>query len=195
MTQRATSREELLDAAYGIAAQHGLAALSVRGLAREAGVAVGTVYNYFPSKEDLTVATAQRYFARAFYEDFCHPAPDEGFVAYCRRMAERMDETLEEFRTRWLVGVESLPAAERVAARLREERQLEHVERGLVQVFERDPRIDRSALPSGVDARSVCAFALDAVMAALRDRRHGCPVLFYLLERALYGTAGDGGPA
>ena len=40
-----TSREELLEGAYRIAEAHGIAALSVRGLANECAVSVGTVYN------------------------------------------------------------------------------------------------------------------------------------------------------
>ncbi len=44
------SREELLAHAYDTAEKYGLASLSVRGLATECDVSVGTIYNYFSSR-------------------------------------------------------------------------------------------------------------------------------------------------
>ncbi len=47
-----TPRDTLLDHAYEIADKYGLAALSVRGLASDCNVSVGTIYNHFASKGD-----------------------------------------------------------------------------------------------------------------------------------------------
>ena len=54
-----TPRDTLLDHAYEIADKYGLAALSVRGLASDCNVSVGTIYNHFASKGELTTATRQ----------------------------------------------------------------------------------------------------------------------------------------
>ena len=51
-----TSRETLLDHAYDIADKYGLAALSIRGLASDCNVSVGTIYNHFASKGELTLS-------------------------------------------------------------------------------------------------------------------------------------------
>jgi AcrR family transcriptional regulator len=52
----AAVREHLLAAARAIVDREGLAGASVREIAREAGVATGTLYNYFPDREALVVA-------------------------------------------------------------------------------------------------------------------------------------------
>ena len=49
-------RAEILDAATTIFAEHGLAAADVQEIANKTGVGKGTVYRYFPSKEDLFLA-------------------------------------------------------------------------------------------------------------------------------------------
>lgn len=188
MSKRSTSRDELIDIAYAIAQRHGLAALSMRGLAGEAGVAVGTVYNYFPAKEDLTVAVAERYFERAFFQDFCHPNPDEGFVDYCARMYTAMRAALATFRAEWLADAASLPVAEKAAARLHESQRLDHIEQGLARVFDRDPLVRRAALPPSIGAADVAHFVLDNVLGALRRHDEDCPVLFALLRAGLYGN-------
>lgn len=52
----AAVREHLLASARAIVEREGLAGASVREIAREAGVATGTLYNYFPDREALVVA-------------------------------------------------------------------------------------------------------------------------------------------
>lgn len=47
------SRERILSAALAIVAEHGYAGCSVAAVARQAGVATGSVYRHFPAKADL----------------------------------------------------------------------------------------------------------------------------------------------
>jgi TetR/AcrR family transcriptional regulator, fatty acid metabolism regulator protein len=49
-------RERILDAAERVFAQHGFFAARVSEIAREAGVADGTIYLYFKSKDDLLIS-------------------------------------------------------------------------------------------------------------------------------------------
>ena len=171
-----TSREELLEGAYRIAEAHGIAALSVRGLANECAVSVGTVYNYFGSKSDLVVDTIELFFRRAFFEEFCRLEPEVDFGTYCRNLFSNMEAVLARFRTNWLKGVGSLPEAELVAARAREAAQFEH-----------DPRIDQAALPEGVDSLAVCTLVLNNLLNCLRtSNATSMPAFFWMLEQVLY---------
>ena len=52
---RARNREALLAAAREVFAEHGLGA-SLQQVARDAGVAIGTLYRHFPTRDDLLVA-------------------------------------------------------------------------------------------------------------------------------------------
>jgi AcrR family transcriptional regulator len=61
----AVRREELLDAAERLFLAHGVAATSVDEIVAAADVAKGTFYLYFPSKEKVLAALADRY-ARSF---------------------------------------------------------------------------------------------------------------------------------
>ena len=55
-TAGAATRERLMRAAIGIVAREGLAAATTAAIAAEAGVAEGTLYRHFESKDDLLVA-------------------------------------------------------------------------------------------------------------------------------------------
>jgi AcrR family transcriptional regulator len=54
------ARDRLLDAAHARLADGGYAAMTVAEVARDAGVATGSVYRYFPSKADLATAVFRR---------------------------------------------------------------------------------------------------------------------------------------
>jgi AcrR family transcriptional regulator len=56
----ASRQEEILEAAAKLFAQHGYADTDTQLLADELGVGKGTLYRYFPSKQDLFLAAADR---------------------------------------------------------------------------------------------------------------------------------------
>ena len=157
MAQSIISKEELLENAYEIAEEGGISALSIRGLATKSGVSVGTVYRFFAAKDELTIATIELYFARAFYKEFCHLDTHTAFVDYCEKMNVSMHQV----------------------------QQIEHVVNGLVEIYKHDPNIVAD-LPDGFTPRSVCEFTLDNVLDSLRHQNGDCKVLFGLLKSTLY---------
>lgn len=54
--QRAAASDAILDAAEAVAVERGLESASCAAIAERAGVAVGTLYNYFPDREGLLTA-------------------------------------------------------------------------------------------------------------------------------------------
>ena len=52
-------RKQILDAAFVVFSRKGFAAATTHEIAREAGVAVGTIYNYFQNKRDILVKLVQ----------------------------------------------------------------------------------------------------------------------------------------
>ena len=58
--RHAVLRTRLIDTAERTIAEHGLAALKARDLAREAGCAVGTIYNVFEDLDELVLCVGSR---------------------------------------------------------------------------------------------------------------------------------------
>lgn len=70
MPKRVIDQDKLIDQTYAIAAREGISALSVRKLAGTCGIAVGSVYMYFPTKADLMTAVFTRFFGQALFDWF-----------------------------------------------------------------------------------------------------------------------------
>lgn len=85
-------RERIIDAAAALAAEGGFDAVQMRDVAERAGVALGTLYRYFPSKVHLLVSTLYRYTARL--ADELDRDPPRGHTA-----AQRVLDVLERGTT------------------------------------------------------------------------------------------------
>ena len=86
-------RQELVEAATAVFIRQGYASTRVADIATAAGVAKGTVYEYFPSKEEVFLAV----FASV----------NEGIT---RRIEEVDEEALRRFARRLLISKPSLAA-------------------------------------------------------------------------------------
>jgi AcrR family transcriptional regulator len=86
--RRRSAREAIVDAAWALVAEVGLGGLSLRDLARRAGITTPTVYAYFDSKNaiyDAMFATAAAEFASTMAKPYACEDPRELLVASARR--------------------------------------------------------------------------------------------------------------
>src|SRR5258708_23857337 len=89
-------RNQLLDIALTLFAEHGVENVSIKDLAGAAEVAPGLIYHYFSSKYELLVAVFQQHnplpeFEAIVKELFNLPARD-GLLLFARRLAQLLPE-------------------------------------------------------------------------------------------------------
>jgi len=75
--------KQILDAALLVFSHKGFDKATVPDIARQAGIAVGTIYNYYPGKRDVLVAITNKYIIAPFTELVSNPpdSTDAGFIA------------------------------------------------------------------------------------------------------------------
>lgn len=89
--RRRAAREAIVQAAWALVGEEGLAALSLRDLARRAGITTPTVYAYFDSKNaiyDAMFGQAATQFAERMAEPYDCEDPRDLLVAVVRRYFE-----------------------------------------------------------------------------------------------------------
>lgn len=79
---RRERRQAILKAAMKVFARRGYAAATIRAIAREAHIAQGTIYLYFPSKHDILLALYRSMVLESFEEILARPekGEDEAFL-------------------------------------------------------------------------------------------------------------------
>lgn len=110
--RRLADREKaILDAAIALAGEGGMAAVQVAAVARRAGIAAGTVYRYFPTKNDLVAeliaAVAGRELEAMQSAADAAPGPLSALASGIARFAAR---ALAERKLAWAVIGEAVDA-------------------------------------------------------------------------------------
>jgi AcrR family transcriptional regulator len=99
--RRRSARDAILEAAWALVREAGLAGLSLRDLARRAGISPPTVYAYFDSKNaiyDAMFGAAAAQFADQMAEPYDCEDPRERLVAGARRFAGFCTSDLERYQ-------------------------------------------------------------------------------------------------
>jgi AcrR family transcriptional regulator len=89
--RRRSAHDAIIDAAWSLVSEEGLAGLSLRDLARRAGITAPTVYAYFESKNaiyDAMFGRAATEFAERMAEPFDDDNPREALAASARRFSQ-----------------------------------------------------------------------------------------------------------
>lgn len=187
MARQGVDRAAIAEAAYALAEERGLAGLGIRSVAEACGVSVGTIYNYFPTKDDLLVEVIGTFWQRAFHEDLCLIVEGERFDAFVSRVYAAMSSALAAFRSDWLPQISALSIQGRDEGKMRESATFDHIRAGMRGVLEADAQADPAR--AGVEADELVAFALESMIAGLCAGGPDCRVLSALLRAALYGPA------
>ncbi len=180
------SKQQILDTAFDIASTSGLSALSIREVARACDVAVGTVYNSFPTKSQLVNDVVGRFWNEALADRMPKAVQGCDFVEFCEDLAHELSLALGRFRNDWLSEMAALDAHGIAAARQREEACFAHIRSGLEVALRQDPRVNPDKLQGALEPEKLCAFVWDSMLVSIKRGHPSCETLFELLRRTLY---------
>lgn len=188
MHPNVTSKEKLLLAAKELAKTEGLSALQMRLLASAAGVAVGSVYNYFPSKNALLTAVVTSIWFDMLHNeteentkniDFCHA------VSHLFSQMQKGIAAYPDFFTAHRVIFEE--SEKENALKLREST-FSHIEKNLLSALETDPRIRPNVFDSNLTQKALVSFTFTHLLALWNSGAKDCDTLIAILSKILYGN-------
>lgn len=185
---RSIDEANILKTAYRLAKEQGLASVSIRSVASACNVSIGSIYNYYPSKDELVIDVVGM-----FWQEVVHGnvgiQPDRedcGFVDFAEQAALATDEALASFRSDWLPEIHALGMRARTEGKERESQSFEHMKRGLLRAYEKDALIDREKIEQSIDPEQLCSLVLKSIVGALGSEKNDRMTFFSLLRIALY---------
>ncbi len=190
MPKQKIAKEYILETTYQMAVENGLRSVSARSIAKRCGVSVGSIYNYYPSMDELYTDVVERFFRIMFSDESCKPIPKENFVVYCRRLYARMKTTLQEFKRDWMDEIASMSASTVAAGKKREGQYQGQMAKDMQKVLEDDPSIDRTMALSRVSDEDFSLCTYNSLVDSISHHQNAEP-LFTVLAYSLYPTGSD----
>ena len=179
-----TSRQALLAASRAVARRQGLDGLSIRAVAEEAEVSVGSVYNYFSGKAELMAATVEEIWGQIL------SAPEaespEDFISCVHGLFRRIRTGAGEYPGFFRGHAAGFLPEGRAGGRQAMEETLGQLRRILLRALEADRAVSPAAFDDCFTREQLAAFVLGSLLGQLSRGADSCGGLEQVLRRLLY---------
>ena len=173
MKPRVTSQEKILEQAMEIAKKEGVDNLSVRKLSAACGIAIGSVYNYFPNMDALMTAMADAFWNGIFKDQTKVYRSGMGFTFFLEQYYNFLYVKMAPYDGSWIKEMDGkIPKEEAI--------------RLLQQALMEDRRVNGSIWNMEFHPKSFCEYVFTNLMALLQSGEGNPRFFIFLLENLLY---------
>ena len=185
MNPGVTSKEAILQVCRRMAAEQGLSAINMRAVARECGIAPGTLYHYYTDKDALLLATVESVWKDIFHgRGHCETAvafPD--YVAELFACAKQGTADYPHFLTSHSVALAKIREKD---AKALMGQQFCHMKAGMLAVLNADDQVNPAVFTPSFSAADFVEVVLDNLLLLLLKDAASCRTLTELISRVLY---------
>lgn len=186
MKKAVISKESLLEVAKDIVFKDGLDKLNMRNLAQKADVSIGSVYNYFPSKNDLLLDVIEDFWKQVFYDDICKVDTNIQFVDFIEQIYDRLRHHIDEFNSLFMSHVKIMNQEAKMKGHHVGMQYVDHIRTGLLYVLQEDSTIKSTAFTDSFTQDGLLDFVFLHVFISLRKGSPNIDFLAEVLNRLLY---------
>ena len=173
MNRRVTSTDRILEIALLIAKKEGVDKLSIRKIATACGIAVGSVYNYYPDKDALVTAIAETFWNNIFSDQDKLYHRGMSFTQFLEWYYSYLYTKMSPYDSSWVRELEGKIPADKTV----------HL---LMEILKQDTGINNSIWNMEFQPENFCKYVFTNVMALLQSGESNCKFFIYLLENLLY---------
>lgn len=187
MNPMATSREEILEVIRELIRRQGWEAVNVRAVASACGVAVGTLYNYFPSRDALVAASVESVWKDIFHHG--DAMEDFGDILSCVRwLYRRMEYGAQRYPNFFSLHALNFGEGEKAQGRRQMLNIWEHIRLRLSAVAAQDPNLRPGAFGPSFTADQFAGVLFSLMLSALLRRDYDPSPVLEICRRTLYRT-------
>ena len=173
MNRRVTSTDQILEVALLIAKKEGVDKLSIRKIATACGIAVGSVYNYYPDKDALVTAIAETFWNNIFSDQDKLYHRGMSFTQFLEWYYSYLYTKMSPYDSSWVRELEDKIPAEKTVNLL-------------MEILKQDTGVNNSIWNMEFQPENFCKYVFTNVMALLQSGETNCRFFIYLLENLLY---------
>ena len=185
MNKTVTSREEILKVSRKLLKEQNGAALNIRTVASACGVSVGSIYNYFHSKAELTAAAVE-----SIWNDiFCFPEKEDGFVSFTDCVAwifACMKKGSESYPGFFMLHSTIFPGEEKEDGKDRMLHSWKRIQDELHEALRRDRKVRRETFDETFTPEKFSGIIFSLIIAAMLRQDYDCSGVLEMIKRILY---------
>lgn len=179
------SKEKILKESRDLVAEEGLDALSIRKLAKKCDLAVGTIYNYFSSKDDLMISTIESVWEDIFrIEDYDQDAND--FLKYLSDIFTHLGLGIEKYPNFFTIHSLSFKSQSIGKAKDSMATYIEKLRENLIYILDRDPNIKKDAFDDDFTKDDLVEFIISTSLCFIVDKNYNKDLLLKIVKKTLY---------
>ena len=186
MNKVVTSKEAILKAAKDIAYRDGISKLNIRGVASACGVSVGSIYNYFPTKDDLVVSVIEEFWKNIFERGMCDHHSKVCFIEFFEQIYMRFYDYLKIFKGDMLNQIALLSRVDKEKGKSVESEYLYHIRRIMLHHLENDKNINNDIWNEVFTKENFVAFVFQNMILMLKSNQGDISFFKAILMKLLY---------
>lgn len=178
------SKETILEVSRQLVMKKGLSAINMRLVANECGIALGSVYNYFPSKADLIASTIESVWKDIFQieESFYF----ENFIDCLSCFFSMIKQSSVKYPEFFTLHSMSFATDERVAGRQLMEEYLTHLKDTLLNTLIKDKKVRKDAFNDTLTPSDFVNYIFTLFISLLLQKQEHCQSLLELVRHCIY---------
>lgn len=185
MNKMVTSKEYILSVSKSMVADKGMESINMRAVAKQCGVAVGSIYNYFPSKNDLMIATIGAIW-REIVEGISACTASSGFWENVETLFHGVKNGGQKYP--FFFGVHSMGIAKSEKEKGREtmNQYVASIKADLLSSLQADKRVNTKFFSEICTQTDFIEFVFSNLISLLVQGQNSCDVLITVIKGAIY---------
>lgn len=179
------SKGEILKVSRNLVASEGLNSLSIRKLAKECNVAVGSIYNYFSSKDDLMISTIESVWEDIFRIDQAIQ-PSDDFLNYLSEVLNHLSTGTKKYPNFFTIHSLSFKSKALGKAKDSMATYLEKVSKNMIHILDGDKNIRSDAFDENFTKEDLVKFIISTSVCFIVEKNYDKDLLLMVVQKALY---------
>lgn len=187
MNKTVTSKEDILSVSRKIVADQGIQAINMRNVAEQCGVAVGSVYNYFPSKNDLMIATIDSIW-REIIQGISDCNPSSGFSENVENLFYGVKSGGEKYPLFFNIHSISVAKSGKDKGRQTMNQYFESLKSDLLSSLQADSRVNQQFFSEKCTPADFIEFVFSNLISLWMQEKNSCDLLIEIIKGVIYNN-------
>lgn len=185
MNKVVISKEDILAVSKEIVAKNGIQEINMRHVAKQSGVAVGSVYNYFPSKNDLMIAVIDAIW-KEIIQGISDDALSSGFLENIEKLFDSVKSGGEKYPFFFSVHSMSVAKSGKDKGRETMNQYFDRVKSDLLRSLQKDKRVKQEFFSEKCTQTDFIEFVFSNLISLLIRKQDSCDVLLEIVKGTIY---------